>query len=232
MAQTSRLVALAVRTARTLRVAVLAGLCWISVAGHVFADPVTVTSGPLIAPRWSGSASLVGTHGFSLESRVGTLEGTIDILNDCLPCAPGSRLSVGGVLSGSVFDGVATLDGTTYPSIWGIDAPASIYMEFSGSTIVPAIQDADLLVTLPFTMRGLFNLPSGIPEVLRGRGLATVLLRPQLIVFGEPRLWRADEVRYDFTSSQTAVPEPSTMILVGGGLLALARRARRTLMMS
>jgi hypothetical protein len=217
---------------RAVRLVVLVMLCCHLAAGHLFADPVTVTSGPLIAPRWSGSASLVGTHGFSLQSRVGTLEGTIDVLNDCLPCAPGSRLSVGGVLSGSVFDGVATLAGTTYPRIWGIDAPASIYMEFSGSTVLPAIQEADVLVTLPFTMQGLFNLPSGIPEVLKGRGLATVLLRSQLIAIDEPRLWRADEVRYDFTSSQTAVPEPSTMILVGGGLLALARRSRRALMMS
>jgi PEP-CTERM motif len=212
---------------RMSRLVAGAGLCFVAVVPAAFADPVTVTSGVLIAPRPplpGGSASLIGTRGFFLQSKVTTGEGRVDVLTNCDPCLPGAMLSIDGILSGSAFSGVATLDGNTYTNLSGIDGPTSIYMEFFGRSVMPELTDADVVVTLPFRMMGFFNLP-GTQEVLRGRGLASVFLRPQ-IVTGTPPEWRAQRVLYDF-SDQAAVPEPGTMILVGSGLFAVARRARR-----
>ena len=212
---------------RISRVAVVLGMCWLAVVPAAFADPISITSGVLVAPRPplpGGSASLVGTRGFFLQSRVTTGEGRVDVLTNCDPCFPGATLSVAGILSGSAFTGVATLDGNTYTNLSGVDGPTSIYMEFFGHTVMPMFQESDVVVTLPFRMMGFFNLP-GTQEVLRGRGLASVFLRPQNATGVGPE-WVAQRVLYDF-GDQSAVPEPGTMILVGSGLLVLARRARR-----
>jgi hypothetical protein len=166
----------------------------------------------------------VGTRGFFLQSRVTTGEGRVDVLTNCDPCLPGATLSVAGVLSGAAFSGLATLDGNTYTDLNGIADPTSIYMEFFGATVMPAFQNADVVITLPFRMMGFFNLPS-TQEVLRGRGLASVFLRPQMNADMPPE-WRAQRVLYDF-SDQSTVPEPSTMMLVGAGLIMTARQIRR-----
>ncbi len=212
---------------RMTRFVAVVGVCWIATVPAASADPITVTSGVLVAPRPplpGGSASLVGTRGFFLQSTVTTGEGRVDVLTNCDPCFPGATLSVAGILSGSAFNGVATLDGNTYTNLSGVDVPTSIYMEFFGKTVMPAFQNADVVVTLPFSMMGVFNLPA-TQEVLRGRGVASVFLRPN--IFNDTiQEWRAQRVLYDF-SDQATVPEPSTMLLVGGGLLALARHARR-----
>jgi PEP-CTERM motif len=106
-----------------------------------------------------------------------------------------------------------------------VNSPASLYFEIFGGGIAPAIQDGPVLFTTPFTLSGLVNLPfpSSGPTVF-GRGIATVLLRPQFPIPGEPAQWLPESVRYDLTP----VPEPGTIILVSGGLLAIGRAARRS----
>ena len=213
--------------ARMSRLVALAGLCWLAAVPTSSADPVTITSGLLTAiwsPQPGGSTLLAGTRGFSLDARVSPGEGRIDVLTNCDSCVPGAPLSVAGILSGAAFSGVATLDGQAYTDLGGISGPTSIYMEFFGNTVLPAFQNTEVLVTLPFSMMGVFNLP-GTQEVLRGRGLASVLLRPANSPEG-PRQWIGQQVTYDF-GNQATVPEPSTMILVGGGLIAIARRISR-----
>lgn len=215
--------------ARTSRLVALAGLCWLVAVPSSSAEPVTITSGLLTAiwsPQRGGSTLLTGTRGFSLDARVSPGEGRIDVL-DCVSCLPGAPLSVAGILSGAAFTGVATIDGQTYTDLSGVPGPTSIYMEFFGRTVLPAIQAADVVVTLPFSMMGFFNLP-GTEEVLKGRGLATVVLRPAVVAPDVPLQWAGSSVVYDF-GNQAMVPEPSTMILVGGGLLALVRARRRYL---
>jgi hypothetical protein len=98
-------------------------------------------------------------------------------------------------------------------------------MEFFGKTVFPDLQEGEVLVTLPFSMMGVFNLP-GTQEVLTGRGLASVVLQRATVASDVPPQWAGKSVVYDF-SNQATVPEPSTMVLVGGGLLALARRAKK-----
>jgi hypothetical protein len=213
------------RISRLVAIAVLSLLGAVAAAS---ADPVTITSGTLVAVRpadTSGPASLRGTRGFSLEATVSTVDGRVNVLTNCEPCLPGSPLSVAGILSGFVFEGVAMLDGKTFTDLSGVPTDsASIYMEFFGETVLPVFQNADLLVTLPFRLEGMFTAPS-TSAALRGHGLATVLLQPQ-VNFDEPPSWIGRRVVYDF-GNQATVPEPSTMILVGGGLIAIARRVRR-----
>jgi hypothetical protein len=192
------------------------------------AEPVTITSGLLTAlwsPQPGGSTLLTGTRGFSLDARVTPGEGRIDVLTNCDSCVPGAPLSVAGILSGAAFTGVATIDGQTFTDLAGVAGPASIFMEFFGSTVLPAMQAADVVVTLPFSMMGVFNLP-GTQAALRGRGLATVVLQRANVPSDVPPQWTGKSVVYDF-GNQATVPEPSTMILVGGGLLALVRARRR-----
>jgi hypothetical protein len=190
------------------------------------ADTIAVTSGFVTAPRSEvGAVSLQGTRGFTLEGRVDPTEGRVDPLL-CSPCIPGLPMSIAANLSGSVFSGPATLDGTTYADISGVDAPASLFLEIFGGSLIPAFRDSPTTFRTAFTAEGFFSLPfSGQPVALTGTGLATVFLRPNPFVEGDPRNWTVDRVRYDF-AQPSAVPEPSTLILVGGGILALARRRR------
>jgi hypothetical protein len=215
---------------RITRCVACVGLFWLTLAPGASADPVTITGGFLTAPSLSegaGVASLVGTRGFSLEAEVNTIEGNVHPLNECSPCPPGTAFSVGAVLSGSVFEGVATLDGNTYSDLSGmLVTSASLYFEFSGRTVAPAFQDTPTIITAPFTLSGMFNLPSGFPPQFRGGGIASVLLRPQPIGGGEPPIWTFGGVRYDF-ADQRPIPEPATLAMVAGGLLAVARRAKR-----
>jgi len=217
---------------RITRLVACVGLLWLTVATGASADPVTVTGGFLTAPPYgdpAGVASLIGTSGFSLEARVNTIEGSVHPLNECSPCLPGTAFSVGAILSTTVFEGVATLDGRTYSDLSGISPEsASLYFEFFGRTVAPAFQDAPTIITAPFTLSGIFNLPfpPGFPPELRGGGIASVLLRPQPTPVGEPPQWIVGGVRYDF-ADQRPIPEPATLVMVAGGLLAVARGAKR-----
>jgi hypothetical protein len=216
--------------ATTLRSVACAVLFCVAGARNVDADTILITSGFITAPRITppaGVASLTGTQGFTVEARVDPGEGRVDA-TFCNPCAPGAPLSVGANLSGAVFEGLFTFEGNTYTDISSVDSTASLAFELFGGGIAPAIQDGPVLFTTPFTLRGFVNLPfplSGTTVI--GRGIATVLLKPQFPNPFEPAQWLPESVRYDF-GDPTPVPEPATMVLVSGGLLAIGGAARRS----
>jgi hypothetical protein len=217
--------------ATTLRTVARAAFFCLAVASNAAADTILLTSGFITAPRSSpptGVASVTGTDGFTLNARVTPGEGRVDPITFCNPCAPGDPLSVGASLSGSVFFGSFTLNGILYDDISTINSPASLFFEFFGGGTAPAMQDGPVLFTAPFTMSGMVNLPfPSTGPIASGQGTATVLLTPTFPLPGEPALWLAESVRYDFGERAAAVPEPGTLILVSGGLAAIVRTARR-----
>jgi hypothetical protein len=119
-----------------------------------------------------------------------------------------------------------TLDGQTYTVGSSVD-PVGPLLEFFGTARVPEPSDSPTVVTAPFTAEGRFFLGfDTIPVVMEGRGIATLLFNPFPAGVGSPPTSIIERVRYDFTD-QTPVPEPATLTMVAGGLMAIARAEKR-----
>jgi hypothetical protein len=141
-------------------------------------------------------------------------------------------LDAGAVLSSTVFGhGTLTLDGVTYPITETLDSPASLYMELSGSVLAPAFagEGISTSVTVPFTMLSTVSIDSVTRATLRGAGTATMFFAPTGFFPLDGPLWETTAVRYTF-SDPAPVPEPATLLMVGGGLAlgAYAKRRRRS----
>ena len=204
------------------------GLLCLGAASRAAAEPIRITGGTFLVPGLSeaGSISIVGTRGFSLVSKVTTLEGRVNPFFNCTPCGLGvSTISIGAFQGGTSFFGPATLDGVTYHVGDGIDDPEFIAFEIFGTAPVPSPDSLPTSVTAPFTLEGNFfrsGPNGGVP--IEGRGIATLFFRPAFP--GMPTTPAIERMRYDFTD-QTPVPEPSTLTMVAGGLLAVVRAARK-----
>jgi PEP-CTERM motif len=198
-------------------------LC-LTIAHPVSADPIQVTGTMNITREFAHDrVNLVGP-GFAFDARVGWIDGYVGPF-DCLPCRPGEVLNAGGILSTTVFGkGTLTLNGATYPVTESLDSPATLYMELIGSFVVPPFDATTAFVTVPFTMRSNVLIDLAQRATLRGGGTATIFFGPG--GGGEP-VWSTTRVRYDFTDP-AAVPEPATLLMVGGGLAAAAFGRRRT----
>jgi hypothetical protein len=214
---------------RICRFVVAVALLCGALAERATAEPIRIVGGSmLITGRFEvGSIDIVGTRGFTLQSRVDTGEGSV---SDCDACAPGT-FTFGGVLPEPAFPGgVATFEGVTYDDMGMVDSPTAITMRFEGQTVLPALQ------ALPVAVTGTFSLlegslfanstlsPSSVPIV--GGGTAILSLSPAPFREGVPPGWLLDQIQYNFTD-QSAVPEPATMFLAGTGLLAAWRSRKR-----
>ena len=197
----------------------------LTIAQTVSADPIPVT-GTMNITREFGDidqVNLVGP-GFAFDARVGWVDGYVAPF-DCLPCRPGTVLNAGGILSTTVFgNGSLTLNGVTYPVTESLDSPATLYMELMGSFVVPPFNGTSAFVTVPFTMRSNVLVELAPLASLRGAGTATIFFGPG---GGDEPIWSTTGVRYDFTDP-AAVPEPATLLMVGGGLAAAAFARRRS----
>jgi hypothetical protein len=211
---------------RTTSFVVCIGLLCLGAAPRASAEPIIITGGTfLVTGLTEGSIAIVGTRGFSLVSQVSTLEGRVDAFTECIPCAPGeSPISIGAFQAGTSFFGPVTLDGVTYHVGDGIDDPEYITLEIFGTAPVPSLDSLPASVTVPFTLEGNFftSFPQGASPI-EGRGLATLFFGTDL---STPRNPMIERIRYDFTD-QTPVPEPATLTMVAGGLLAVVRAARK-----
>jgi hypothetical protein len=214
---------------RTLPVLLLSLSCPFAVYPAA-ADPVRVTAGSLIITGLSevGSLSMTGTQGFSLDARV---VNTAEAFWQCsVPeCVGGTPLDLFIHLGGPTLVGAtATLNGVDYPDVDGAVSPAYTNMFFRGTAIAPPIGDQPTTVTAPFTLEGKFFLvPEGEWD-LTGAGTATLSLRPYPTFPGFQPSWVVDRIQYEF-SGPGPVPEPATLVLVGGGLAGMIAARRRRL---
>jgi hypothetical protein len=211
-------------------------LC-LAVGTPATADPVTITSGSFgfLGPFGHDSwLEIFGTRGFSLGGWIATSEGGFWAGHPyCSPCPPGTPLNLNVRLFGYALHGYqATLDGVTYP-FNNSDEGNEAYLHIAAPTVVmPPMTDTSLVIRAPFTLEPEWSYfkyvvdPEHYAHVdLQGRGTATLRFG---VEFGSgsrppPPSWQLSELRYDFATT----PEPSTLVLAGGGLAAALLRGRR-----
>jgi len=207
--------------------------CCATAATQAVADPVTITSGSIVLSEpnqfQAGPIALTGTRGFSITGSVITGDGVIDPLRQCFPCESTTNFSVGADLATFGISGAVTLDGQTYSDINEMFSANFVRLRLIGTTVLPPVNGSSLVIRAPFTLSEpassfTYEITPGSGELttvaLGGRGTATVSFH----VNPTTPVWEFSQMRYDFV----ATPEPSTLILVGGGLAAVLRaRARR-----
>jgi hypothetical protein len=195
----------------------------------VRADPVVITTGFLSVTGLTGGP----VYSFAGEdfSVAGGGEPGFTAPQLCFPCAGGDLIGLNSTFVGtSLGHGTATINGSTFGSL-----SLSGNIDFIGSPILlpPAISNISL--TAPFTFSGFmfgcegphinctpFN--SVFSTELTGQGLATIQLNT-FVLDGDGRsLYQFQSVTYNF--SGTPIPEPTSILLLTGGLAALGARFR------
>jgi hypothetical protein len=213
------------------RLVVAGSLFFLGVASPAAAEPIRITGGSLLVTGAHEVApvSIAGTRGFSLTGMVDPAEGNVRAITSCgiEGCEANSTIDIGAVLGGPAFPGsVATLDGVTYDDIDNASSPASVFFILTGSLALPGMGTSPVTVSAPFTLdtgRFFRSFPLEGVEIVGSGGTATLRFIPGMLPPESPGRWVLDQIQYDFSDS-APVPEPATMLLVAGGVLAIIRR--------
>lgn len=117
-----------------------------------------------------GAMAVVGNDGFTYTQGfdiVDNVSGAYFCNGDPNHCTPGTTMSLRA--STSDVSGKATLNGTTYNDVGGLNSLNSIHFLFDGSVVLPPIAPT-ATVTAPFTFTGTFTYATSTASSVNGWG--------------------------------------------------------------
>jgi hypothetical protein len=190
------------------------------------ADPLVITSGTLTVAGLSGGPHYSFT-GLNFVAFGGGEQGSSGPQMSCFPCTAGAAISVGGFFAGSSIRGGATIDGTFFSIVGGT-------FIISGPPIIVPNSTTNVTLTGPFTFSGDMHLcpsncdinPPFFTVDIVGSGTLTLNLQVFTLQNGN-RIFQFQNVTYNFQAPEPT-PEPMSILLLGGGLVGLAAKLRRS----
>ena len=197
------------------------------------ADPIVMTGGTIVQPGGPGanpgSGNLVGTDNFSWT---GQIDPFASFGSQCeLRCSPGETVDVGGFLGASNVKGEVTYQNQQFLVGGTTTSFGALNMNFETDSFMLPPAGSTAVFSSPFTMSGelvfpFFGAPGQSPVPLSGAGIVTAFFVPSPSATDVAPGWQLSQLNYDFAAEP--VPEPGTMLLVGGGMAALLRRRLRS----
>lgn len=204
-------------------------------AASAYADPILilVTSGSgSIFPNSDrgGPIELFGTNGFSLSANPGS---GITGPGCCL--SPGAESSFHASWCCNDLPGIATFGGETFTNLGGPNSANQVTVDFASATFTLPPIAASATIEAPFTLTGTFRGAPGdgnlaqptVDALLVGSGIGTLTLINQSLA--SIPAWNPVSITLALSTPITAVPEPSTMLVVGTGLILLGYWERKRL---
>lgn len=191
------------------------------------ADPLVVTGGT-ITITGLGGGPLGGLTGDNFSAGIGgSGTGSFSPQMSCFPCLPGSTIGVTGFFGSSTLGGGSfNIDGTMFTDV-GL---GGLMLLNGGTIVVPSVM-SDVTITFPFTFTANLN---GCPVTcffgpilftvqLVGSGTGTIELTFARLSSNGAPIFFFKQATLQFEE----VPEPASILLLGGGLAVLTAKLRR-----